>query len=149
VIRPASADGADDQHADAHCRDALAVHGDASVATLGAGGDAAAEASLWFTGTSPTRRYAGTSSGTLASASRLWKNENWVNLTAPGGIAFIAPASAGRRLRVERHVVAVGEAAEQLVPGLSDMLGMLDQGIGVDVALTHLALGSVVLMNQS
>jgi hypothetical protein len=49
--------------------------------------------------------------GALASASRLWKNENLVNLTASGGIALIAPASAGD---------------------------------GVDVALTHLALGSVV-----
>lgn len=42
-----------------------------------------------------TRRYAGTSWETLASASRLRKNENLVNLTASGGIALIAPASAG------------------------------------------------------
>jgi hypothetical protein len=87
----------------------LAVHRDASAATLGAGGDAAVETLLWSQVRPHTRRYAGTSSETLASASRLWKNENLVNLTASGGIALIAPASAG-----------------------------------VDVAVPHLALGSVV-----
>jgi hypothetical protein len=89
----------------------LAVHRDASAATLGAGGDAAVETLLWSQVRPHTRRYAGTSSETLASASRLWKNENLMNLTASGGIALIAPASAGD---------------------------------GVDVAVTHLALGSVV-----
>src|SRR5262245_9509765 len=49
-----------------------------------------------------------------------------------------------RRLPVQRHLVAVREVAEERLPGLGDVLRMLQQGIRVDVALPDLALGSVV-----
>jgi hypothetical protein len=40
--------------------------------------------------------------------------------------------------------MVVGEVAEQLVPGLRDVAGVLDQSIGVVVDLSDLTLGSVV-----
>jgi hypothetical protein len=49
-----------------------------------------------------------------------------------------------RRVPVERHVVAVGEVAEQLRPRFPDVVGMLEQAVGVYVRLPDLALGSVV-----
>jgi hypothetical protein len=39
--------------------------------------------------------------------------------------------------------VVVGELAEQGVPGLADVEGMLDKGIGVQIGLADLALGPV------
>src|SRR5512133_2419098 len=53
------------------------------------------------------------------------------------------PGERGRRLAVDRHVVAVGVVTEELLPGLHDVVGMLEQPIGVHVALPDLALGSV------
>jgi hypothetical protein len=40
--------------------------------------------------------------------------------------------------------VVVRELAEELFPRLRDVVGVLDQGIGVDIRLSDLAIGSVV-----
>src|SRR5262249_35215956 len=44
----------------------------------------------------------------------------------------------------ERHVVVVCVVPEKLLPGLGDVLRMLEQAVRVDVALPYLACGSVV-----
>src|SRR5262249_20358479 len=48
-----------------------------------------------------------------------------------------------RRLAVDRHLVVVGEVTEERVPRLENVAGVLEQRVGVDIALADLALASV------
>ena len=66
------------------------------------------------------------------STSSPCSKENCLNGTTPASFS-ISSAERWRWLAVERHVVVVGEIAEELFLGLGDVMGMLDQAVGVDV----------------
>ena len=55
----------------------------------------------------------------------------------------------GRRVAVKRHLVVVRELGEHGLPGFADIQCVLNQSIRIHIGFADLALGPVLLRNQS